>query len=360
VNHINRVYRAIAHSIPDKIPKGEFAIEDGLIRRLLNLGSREIGLADRVAAMDLLRMDLTVVAPRAAMEAKVGCTRTDQPIFRDAWGCEVVDGPTGTFLVKPALDGIEELKHYRLPDPDQFDVDSIRLWKQETEFFVFALVNGGFSGAASLFGFHDFLLHTRSHRDEVKDLLKDAFSLAAQVAEKALMAGADGVIIADDVAYNRGTYLSPTCLRELVFAPLSALVSRLRRFSKPIFFHSDGNINQVMDDLVNTGVDGVHCLEPSAGMDISGIKLKYGSKLCLMGNLDYEYLLPGRSPTETREQVQEIISAAAGGGGLILSSCTGVLGDEADAANVLAMYDEAEKWTGGPGPEPEGRAARCG
>jgi uroporphyrinogen decarboxylase len=341
VNRIDRVLCAIAHRAPDKTPKGEFALEDGLVRRLLRLGDREVGLKERAAAMDLLHMDLTAVALKAAYTEVVGYTRDNRPIFRDAWGCEVVDSLTGAFPVNPALSGIDDLKSYCLPAPDRFDTDTVRIWKQETDFFVFALLNGGFSGAASLFGFPGFLVSTRSHPAEVRGLIRDITRLGVEVAERALLAGADGVIVADDIAYNRGTYLSPESLRELVLTPLADLVSRLRPYGKPVFFHSDGNLNNVLDDLVGTGIDGIHCLEPSAGMDIAGIKRQYGQKLCLMGNLDYEYLLPAHSPAETREQVREIIRSA-GGGGFILSTCTGVLGDEAALANVLAMYDEAE------------------
>lgn len=346
MNHIERVRQAIAHETPDRLPKGEFALEDGLVRKLLRLARRDVRLSDQAEAMNRLGLDLTAVSPKAPSVGPVGTSHTGQPVYKDIWGCEVMDGPTGAFPVKPALTGIADLKSYTLPDPGVFSLETIKWWKEKTSFFVFALINGGFSTAAALFGFAEFLIETRCHEADISGLVRDLTIFSGQVAERALAAGADGVIIADDLAYNQGTYLHPDSLRKMVLSPLADVVANLHRSGKPVFFHSDGNLNEVMADLVDTGIDGIHCLEPGAGMDLARIKQQYGQKICLMGNLDYKYLQPEYSPEQVREQVRAIIQAAAGGGGFILSSCTGILGDDAEPANVLAMYDEADRWAG--------------
>ena len=35
----------------------------------------------------------------------------------------------------------------------------------------------------------------------------------------------------------------------------------------PFIKHSEGNLNPILRDLVETGIDGLHSIEPIAGMD---------------------------------------------------------------------------------------------
>jgi uroporphyrinogen decarboxylase len=89
-----------------------------------------------------------------------------------------------------------------------------------------------------------------------------------------------------------------------------------------VLVRSDGNILPLMDMIVEAGVDGVHSLEPAAGIDIKLVKEKWGDKLCLIGNIDVANLLPYGSVEEVIEEVKRTINAAAPGGGYILSSCS--------------------------------------
>ena len=60
---------------------------------------------------------------------------------------------------------------------------------------------------------------------------------------------------------------------------------------RPIF-HSDGNLNPILDELVNAGIKGLNPIDPLGEMDIAKIKEKYGDKLILIGNVDCSNLLP--------------------------------------------------------------------
>jgi uroporphyrinogen decarboxylase len=111
--------------------------------------------------------------------------------------------------------------------------------------------------------------------------------------------------------------------------------------SIPVFFHSDGNINSVLDAIAGAGFDGLHSLQPSAGMDISWVNKEYGASLCLMGNIDLDYILTMASPEEVTDTVKRTIDIAGPGGGFILSSCN-VLTRDIPARNVVTMYETAE------------------
>ena len=55
-------------------------------------------------------------------------------------------------------------------------------------------------------------------------------------------------------------------------------------------------------------------------MDLANVKLKHGTSICLLGNVDSKHVLPYGSEEDVRRDVRRCIDAAAGGGGLVLTS----------------------------------------
>ena len=161
--------------------------------------------------------------------------------------------------------------------------------------------------------------------------------------KKAIACGAHGILVSDDMAYNTGTLLSPAMLRKLFFPALKTLAARIKAEGALVFLHCDGNITEILQDIVDCGFDGLHALQPSAGMSLQAVKQDYGDRLCLMGNIDLDYTLPFGSPEEVRQAVKKAIESAAPGGGYILSTCN-ILTQDIPAINALAMYEAAEEY----------------
>ena len=82
--------------------------------------------------------------------------------------------------------------------------------------------------------------------------------------------------------------------------------------------------------------DEIQSLQPSAGMDIERVKKEFGDKLCLIGNVDLNYLLPFGTPQEVEKEVKELVDKA-GPDGFILSTCN-ILTDAVKVENAKAMY----------------------
>ena len=70
-----------------------------------------------------------------------------------------------------------------------------------------------------------------------------------------------------------------------------------------------------MDDLVDTGIDGLHCIEKAADMDLDTIQKRYGEQLCLWGNLDPALLTEPFDPTRLEAAVAAVADAANRGAG---------------------------------------------
>ena len=98
-----------------------------------------------------------------------------------------------------------------------------------------------------------------------------------------------------------------------------------------------------MEDLVEIArIDGIHSLDPSAGVDIGQIKKMYGDKLILHGNISVDNLAT-KNIEEIKEETMNVIKVASPGGGHILSSSNSWYGG-GKLENYLAMVKAGRKY----------------
>lgn len=137
--------------------------------------------------------------------------------------------------------------------------------------------------------------------------------------------GVDGILGAEDWCYRGGPLFSPAMFRKFMTPHLKKIVDECHRYRVPYIKHLDGNTNVLLDILVDEiGIDGLHSIEPAAGMDISLVKQKYGDKLTLLGNIDCGHVLSFGSKQGVIDEVKKIIKTASPGGGHIFSSSNSI------------------------------------
>jgi uroporphyrinogen decarboxylase len=156
--------------------------------------------------------------------------------------------------------------------------------------------------------------------------------------------------IGDDIGTQRGLLISPTMFRQFIAPRLKLLVDLAHSHDTKVMFHSCGSITEFIDDLIEIGVDILDPIQVSAAnMDPAQIKEQYGSRICLHGSIDTQYVLPQGSPEEVAHNVVKMIDALGPGGGFILAPCH-VLQTDVPTENVRAMYETGHKY-GAYGPE---------
>ena len=152
------------------------------------------------------------------------------------------------------------------------------------------------------------------------------------------------IVLGGDLCDAHGPMLSPEKFRSLgVFEAMKKQVEAAHKFGIKFIKHTDGFINPILDDLVNVSkVDGLHSLDPSAGVEIGEIKEKYRHKLILHGNISVDNLAT-KSVEEIVEETKRVIKSASPGGGHILSSSNSwYAGGKLE--NYLAMVEAARKY----------------
>ncbi|MFW5696684.1 MAG: uroporphyrinogen decarboxylase family protein [Phototrophicaceae bacterium] len=160
--------------------------------------------------------------------------------------------------------------------------------------------------------------------------------------EATLERGVDGVHGGYDWAAARGPLFSPQHFDEFVFPRIKQITDLCHRYGVPYVKHTDGNVNSLIDGMIRAGVDGLHAIEPHAGMDIARLKRDYGDRLTLIGNVDCSTVLVSGPVEAVREQTEAVIRAAAPGGGFMLSTSNSVH-PAVKPEYYLAMLETARK-----------------
>lgn len=147
--------------------------------------------------------------------------------------------------------------------------------------------------------------------------------------------GIEAGFLGDDMAFKSGPLLSPVWMRRQYFPRLGRVIGAFHDRGIKVLFHSDGNLNAILDDLVESGIDGLNPIEVLAGMDVGEIHRRH-PHLFLAGGIDVSQLLPFGSRAEVRHAVRKAIDDAEG---RIMIGSTTELNDEVPLANFLALRE---------------------
>jgi uroporphyrinogen decarboxylase len=340
--HQQRVIDAIGHIRPDRIPKGDLAIE----ARLLNALATAAGFQGddprqrRLAALRYLNADLAHVHEYPMQ--LIGTDDQGRPVYRGAFGEEFACGEYGHTLTRRALTDPSEAFDYVGPSLDMTTTADLDFFRQESDLFVSAQVGGPLSQMDWTLGMEDMMIWCLTDTEAMAAYARKIIEFEIGRAKRFLDHGAEMILIADDMAFNSGPFLPAAIMEKLAWPFYVEMIRRIKAHRDvPVFLHTDGDIRTLMDKIAACGFDGLQSLQPSAGMDIAAVKQQYGARLCLMGNLDLNRLMPFGTPAEIAEQVRWLCRTIGADGGFILSTCN-ILIDAIPLENAVAMYRAAE------------------
>ena len=155
-------------------------------------------------------------------------------------------------------------------------------------------------------------------------------------------AGVDIIITGDDIAGQTGMLMKLDVWREFLKPRLAATVRAVKQ-ARPeafVFYHSDGNVEAAVPDLIEAGIDILNPVQPEC-MDPAAVKLKFGDRLAFWGTVSVQQTMPFGSPEAVRAEVRSRIRSVGKGGGLILAPAH-VLGPETPWENIVAFFEAAD------------------
>ncbi len=341
-----RVHTTLGHSEPDRVPAGEISIEPGFANRLLGAsfpGDYQHYERDRKVRE---RLDIDYVNMGDWPSYDLGVNEQGWRVYRSAYGDQYGVSGHSRRMLRPLVASMDEARTYRPPDPGQVTGELVRAFAADDDMFVFGQVGGPVTILDESLGMEEYMIAALERTDEIQHLSEAVMSFEAEKAKRLLDAGADAILVGDDIAFNSGPFLPPRVMRQVVYPLYRWLIAQIKRHRPvPVLMHSDGQLMPVLEEIVSCGFEGLHSLQPSAGMDIVEIKRRYGSVLTLMGNIDLDYVMTMAPPSRVEEVVRKTIDAAAPGGGFILGTCNALI-EAVPLANAAALYDVTQRYRG--------------
>jgi len=154
-------------------------------------------------------------------------------------------------------------------------------------------------------------------------------------------AGVDIIRLGDDIVTQQGRMMSSEVYREFIQPRVKRIVAAARSVNPGIiiFMHCCGRVEEVIDELIDTGIDVLNPLQPECN-DLRRIKQKYGDRLSFWGGIGVQSVMPHGTPDDVRRAVREAAEMLGSGGGLLLAPAH-ILDPAVPWENVEAFIDAA-------------------
>jgi len=264
------------------------------------------------------------------------------------WGWVDFPGGRYTDIVTHPLADDAALDSFSCPDPtEEWRYDSVRELIRshgDTHAIVGAMPCTLFEAAWYLRGYDRFLVDLLTNEDFVNGLLDRLYDFQLATGRKLAETGVDIIWLGDDFGTQDSLIVSPETWRKYFKPRYAGLIEAFRaiRPEVKIAYHSDGNIETLLPEYIDIGVDILNAVQPKS-MDTARLKRRFGDRLTFWGTLDIQETFPHGSPGDVEAEVRHRIRTVAPGGGLIIGPSHNFQPD-VPMENILAFYDAVEKY----------------
>jgi uroporphyrinogen decarboxylase len=160
----------------------------------------------------------------------------------------------------------------------------------------------------------------------------------------------DLVFISDDVAGQKSLLISPAMWERHLQPRLKRWCDLIHAHGLKVFYHTDGAALPLLKPILDCGVDVLNPIQHACpGMDMAGLKQKFGHRVIFHGGVDNQSILPRGTADQVRAEVRNCLrTLGAGGTGYICCSCHNVQAGT-PLHNIFALVDTVLQSDGDPG-----------
>ena len=344
-----RVMRAFAHEIPDRVPVNYHA-NAGINQRLTAYFGLKPG--DGQGLRQALGVDFQGVAARYTgprLHAEVEGRAVD-PIYgiHRRW-IEHQTGGYWDYCDFPLKEADEEtVAGWPMPSPDDYDYSQVaETCRKQAKYAIF-------TGGAGLPDIINSTGMIRSMEQVLVDLATDEpagllyidrkLDIACEVLYRTLEA-ARGLIDFVWMGEDLGTQLSPmismALFRKHIRPRHQRVIDIAKSFGLPAMIHTCGSSSWAYEDFIEMGMNAVDTLQPEAvNMSPAYLKRTFGTRLMFHGCISTAGPVAYGTEEEVVRDVRQTLEIMMPGSGYCLSP-THALQDNSPTENVVAMYRAA-------------------
>ena len=201
-------------------------------------------------------------------------------------------------------------------------------------------------------GIRDLELWIMAHYDH-PDYVKEFFDMQTEITLKNLELYRQAVgdrlsaiaVSGTDFGAQHGCFISPDTYREF-YKPYHKKFNDWvhENTGWKVFFHTCGSIVELMEDLIEAGVDIMNPVQPTAaGMDLKFLKDTYGDRLVFWGGgVDPQKTLPFGTPEEVAAETSRNVGILSRGGGYVCAAVHNIQGPT-PVENIIAFFRAINK-----------------
>jgi uroporphyrinogen decarboxylase len=226
-----------------------------------------------------------------------------------------------------------------LPDPKEMarhgDAEA-RLKRYKDRFTVAKFAHGLFERAWMLYGMEDLMTDMILNPGTASRLMDRITEYFLELLDCiAPIEGIDCVHYGDDWGQQRGLIMGPKLWRSFIKPRMKEIYQKAKGMGKYVYIHTCGDIQEIIPDLIEIGVDVYDPFQPEA-FDIYALKRQYGADITFFGGLSLQNTLPFGTAREVAEETAHKAKTLSAGGGYICAPSHAVTRD-VPAENVDAM-----------------------
>jgi uroporphyrinogen decarboxylase len=138
----------------------------------------------------------------------------------------------------------------------------------------------------------------------------------------------DIVLTGDDFGSQHGLLVSKNMWIEFLKEGFENYIDIARSFDIRVMHHTCGAVEPLIPLMIECGLDILQSLQPEAfGMDARALKRSFGNQLSFSGGISIQRTLPFGTVTDIRNEVKDLISVLAEGGGYIFGTAHNIQSD---------------------------------
>jgi len=352
ISHRERVIAALNHQEADRCPfqisfTPEFA---GRLRKELGLdsgaGHNPHGGGNKYQLELAIDEDMLLTSVGWA-----NCYYQSYEPYTDEWGVgwhgAKYETPFGegfyTEMVGHPLAEKDSVLNYTAPDANEpglyVNAENLLANYKDSHFIVGVTVTTIFETAWALRGLENLMMDFITDPQLANEILDIPYNYHLTAAKKLARMGVDMIWTGDDVGSQNGMMISPVLWREFFKPRMANFIKEVKSINPElkVAYHSDGNISDIIEELIEIGVDVLNPVQPAC-IDPGGVKEEYGDRLCFWGSIDEQHTLPFGSAGDVKDEVIERLKTIGKDGGLIIGPTHHVQLDT-PMENFKAMVD---------------------
>lgn len=321
-----RVIRTLEFNYPDRIPVQSWhlpSVEDRYGKRFTDI---------------VEKYDVDFYYPDYKNKV-CGDERIELDTYVDGWGCVWHNRKRGMIgeVKEAGIPDLSKVKTYRAPknliaEGAQNVAASINANKDK---FILA------PWAVDIF---ERMQHLRTTEELFVDLMEESneimllkdivFDFYVEWVKFWIKESVDGIVFSDDWGTQKSLLISPAIFRKIFKPMYRELINMVKDKGKYVFFHSDGNIKEILDDFVELGVDAINCQLWIMGIDY--IAERYKGRITFWGELDRQNTLSFGKPEDVRCEAEKMKNRLRVNDGGLIGVCSP--DDACPLENIIEGY----------------------